>query len=90
MSKKLLTLIPITSVGLVACGNNSIDQASEDLSNTLNNIPSAAPSINVSTGNAEVDGLVAQLNDLLQQAWNWGITSLQGLIDQIPVINQLV
>ena len=44
----------------------------------------------MATGNAEVDGLISQLNDLLQQAWNWGITSLQGLIDQIPVINQLV
>ena len=90
MTKKLLSIIPIASVGLVACGNSSIDQASQDLSNTLTNIPSAAPSINVATGNAEVDGLIGQVNDLLQQAWNWGITSLQGLIDQIPVINQLV
>ena len=90
MTKKLLSIIPIASVGLVACGNISIDQASQDLSNTLTNIPSAAPSINVATGNAEVDGLIGQVNDLLQQAWNWGITTLQGLIDQIPVINQLV
>jgi len=90
MTKQLFSFIPIASVGLVACGNISIDQASQDLSNTLTNIPSAAPSINVATGNAEVDGLIGQVNDLLQQAWNWGITSLQGLIDQIPVINQLV
>ncbi len=90
MSKKLFSLIPLTSMGLVACGNNSITETTQNLSDTLNQVPSAAPSINVATGNAEVDGLVAQLNDLIQQAWNWGLTSFQGIIDQIPVINQLV
>ncbi len=90
MSKKLISLIPLTSMGLVACGNNSITETTQNLSDTLNQVPSAAPSINVATGNAEVDGLVTQLNDLIQQAWNWGLTSFQGIIDQIPVINQLV
>lgn len=87
---KLLTFLPITAFGLVACANQSITESSQNLTETLNQIPSAAPSINLETGNKEVDGLVSQLNEVIQNAWNWGITSLQGIIDQIPVLNQLV
>lgn len=87
---KLLAFIPITAFGLVACGNQNITESRQNLTDTLNLVPSAAPSINLETGNKEVDGLVAQVNELIQNAWNWGLTSLQGLIDQIPVLNQLV
>ena len=87
---KLLAFLPITTFGLVACGNQSITESTQNLTDTLNQVPSAAPSINLETGNKEVDGLVAQVNELIQNAWNWGLTSLQGIIDQIPVLNQLV
>ena len=90
MSKKLLGFIPFTSVGLVACANQSVTETTQNLTDTLNQVPSAAPSINLETGNQEVDGLVAQVNELIQNAWNWGLTSLQAIIDQIPVLNQLV
>jgi len=82
--------LPVTAFGLVACGNQSITESTQNLTDTLNQVPSAAPSINLETGNKEVDGLVAQVNELIQNAWNWGLTSLQELIDQIPVLNQLV
>jgi len=81
---------PVAALGAVGCANASIETAASDLSKTLESGASAAPSINVETGNAEVDGLVSQLNDLISQAWNWGITTLQGLIEQVPILNQLV
>lgn len=81
---------PVAALGAVGCANDSIETAASDLSKTLESGASAAPSINVETGNAEVDGLVSQLNDLISQAWNWGITTLQGLIEQVPILNQLV
>ena len=81
---------PVAALGAVGCANESIETAASDLSKTLETGASAAPSINVETGNAEVDGLVSQLNDLISQAWNWGITTLQGLIEQVPILNQLV
>ena len=87
---KFLALLPVTAFGLVACGNQNITESTQNLTDTLNQVPSAAPSINLETGNKEVDGLVAQVNELIQNAWNWGLTTLQGLIDQIPVLNQLV
>ena len=87
---KLLAFLPLTTVGLVACGNQTIEETAQNLTNTLENVPSVAPSINVTTGNQEVDGLVSQVNKLIQDAWNWGLTTLQGLIDQIPILNQLV
>jgi len=87
---KFLALLPVTAFGLVACDNQNITDSTQNLTDTLNQVPSAAPSINLETGNKEVDGLVAQVNELIQNAWNWGLTSLQGLIDQIPVLNQLV
>ena len=81
---------PVAALGVVGCANESIETAASDLSKTLESGASAAPSINVETGNAEVDGLVSQLNDLISQAWNWGITTLQVLIEQVPILNQLV
>jgi len=81
---------PVAGLSVVGCANESIETAANDLSKTLETGASAAPSINVETGNAEVDGLVSQLNDLISQAWNWGITTLQGLIEQVPILNQLV
>jgi hypothetical protein len=81
---------PVAGLSVVGCANESIETAANDLSKTLESGASAAPSINVETGNAEVDGLVSQLNDLISQAWNWGITTLQGLIEQVPILNQLV
>jgi len=81
---------PVAALGAVGCANESIETAANDLSKTLESGASAAPSISVETGNAEVDGLVSQLNDLISQAWNWGITTLQGLIEQVPILNQLV
>ena len=81
---------PVAALGVVGCANESIETAASDLSKTLESGASAAPSINVETGNAEVDGLVSQLKDLISQAWNWGITTLQGLIEQVPILNQLV
>ena len=81
---------PVAGLSVVGCANDSIETAANDLSKTLESGASAAPSINVETGNAEVDGLVSQLNDLISQAWNWGITTLQGLIEQVPILNQLV
>ena len=81
---------PVAALGAVGCANESIETAASDLSKTLESGASAAPSINVETGNAEVDGLVSQLNDLISQAWNWGITTLQGLFEQVPILNQLV
>ena len=81
---------PVAGLSAVGCANESIESAASDLSKTLETGASAAPSINVETGNAEVDGLVSQLNDLISQAWNWGITTLQGLIEQVPILNQLV
>ena len=84
-----LSVIPV-GLAVTACGNQSTESTTQDLSNTLNQAASAAPSINVETGNAEVDGLIAQLNDLVKQAWNWAITTAQGLIEQVPVLNQLI
>ena len=81
---------PVAGLSAVGCANESIETAANDLSKTLESGASAAPSINVETGNAEVDGLVSQLNDLISQAWNWGVTTLQGLIEQVPILNQLV
>lgn len=81
---------PVAGLSAVGCANESVETAANDLSKTLETGASAAPSINVETGNAEVDGLVSQLNDLISQAWNWGITTLQGLIEQVPILNQLV
>jgi hypothetical protein len=81
---------PVAGLSVVGCANESIETAANDLSKTLETGASAAPSINVETGNAEVDGLVSQLNDLISQAWNWGVTTLQRLIEQVPILNQLV
>ena len=90
MNKAMKLSVVPAALTLTACGNQEIESTTQDLSNTLNNAASAAPSIDVATGNAEVDGLIAQVNDLLKQAWNWAITSVQGLIEQVPVINQLI
>jgi hypothetical protein len=90
MNKAMKLSVVPAALTLTACGNQGIESTTQDLSNTLNNAASAAPSIDVATGNAEVDGLIAQVNDLLKQAWNWAITSVRGLIEQVPVINQLV
>ncbi len=87
---KFSAFLPITAFGLVACGNQTIDETAQNLTNTLENVPSVAPSISVTTGNQEVDGLVSQVNKLIQDAWNWGLTTLQGLIDQIPILNQFI
>ena len=90
MKAKMAFVTPVAGLSAVGCANEAIDTAANDLSKTLETGASAAPSINVETGNAEVDGLVSQLNDLISQAWNWGITTLQGLIEQVPILNQLV
>jgi hypothetical protein len=90
LKAKIAFITPVAALSVVGCANESIETAASDLSKTLETGASAAPSINVETGNAEVDGLVSQLNDLISQAWNWGITTLQGLIEQVPILNQLV
>ena len=39
MSKKLLGFIPFTSVGLVACANQSVTETTQNLTDTLNQVP---------------------------------------------------
>ena len=90
MNKAMKLSVVPAALTLSACGNQGIESTTQDLSKSLDQAASAAPSLDVATGNKEVDGLIAQLNDLLKQAWNWAITSAQGLIDQVPVLNQLV
>jgi hypothetical protein len=38
----------------------------------------------------QVKSLFDEVKKIFPNAWNWAITSVQGLIEQVPVINQLV